>query len=59
MDYGGTMTRYFVLWRNAEGLPVWEGPYEEFSEAALSTPMRDRDRKAFVVMTNTWREEYR
>jgi hypothetical protein len=49
------MTRYFVLWHNKEGLPVWDGPYETFEETANSTAMRDRDSDAFVTMTENWR----
>lgn len=53
------MTRYFVLWRDQGNFPVWEGPYETFELASNATAMRDRTRKAFVVMTSNWREDYR
>jgi hypothetical protein len=53
------MTKYFVLWRNAALLPVWDGPYDEFEAASNATAMRDKNRVAFVVMTSNWREAYR
>jgi hypothetical protein len=49
------MTRYFVLWHNQAGLPVWDGLYETFGQASDATPMRDRTSDAFVVVTQNWR----
>jgi hypothetical protein len=47
------MNRYFVLWHNQAGLPVWDGPYETFEDASGSTAMRDRQSDAFVTMRGT------
>jgi hypothetical protein len=43
---------YYVLWTDQGGLKVWSGPYDTFEDARESTPMRDRNTRAFVTLSS-------